>query len=209
MTAALKNEKCVHSANRCWIDCIQELYCSVNLRSEGSASFKAPPFHLKRSARSPGNYKMNRSVGMKRPRVAALALVFPIITGLAGIVLSLKSVVVFDICLVVPKFSIMLCETVTSGLQQYTRSACTTSSITPAHTRFQCDARIFYYARQGRHLQVQRRVPRHGCVRQEHGLIANLFYESRFRRLSVSACAAASCILPFGARVTPAAGRPL
>lgn len=71
---------------------------------------------------------MNRSVGMKRPRVAALALVFPIITALAGIVLSLRSVVVFDICFVVPKYSITWCETVTSGLQQYTRSACITPS---------------------------------------------------------------------------------
>jgi hypothetical protein len=65
---------------------------------------------------------MNRIVGMKSPRVAALMLIFPMVAALAGIIVSLKSAVVFDLCLEITQpVAFTFCETVTSGLAQYSR----------------------------------------------------------------------------------------
>jgi hypothetical protein len=63
-----------------------------------------------------------RSVGMKFPRVAALVLVFPMIAALAGVIVSLKSVMVISYCLTfTTPVDYQLCEVVEGGITQYSR----------------------------------------------------------------------------------------
>ena len=66
-----------------------------------------------------------RSVGMKFPRVAALVLVFPMIAALAGVIVSLKSVMAISYCwtFTTPKPAVdyQLCEVVEGGITQYSR----------------------------------------------------------------------------------------
>ncbi len=60
-----------------------------------------------------------RSVGMKFPRVAALVLVFPMIAALAGVIVSLKSVMAISYCVTIANYQ--LCEVVEGGITQYSR----------------------------------------------------------------------------------------
>ncbi len=63
-----------------------------------------------------------RSVGMKFPRVAALVLVLPMIAALAGVIVSLKSVMAITYCLTITTpVDYQLCEVVEGGIMQYSR----------------------------------------------------------------------------------------
>lgn len=59
---------------------------------------------------------------MKFPRVAALVLVFPMIAALAGVIVSLKSVMVITYCMTfTTPVDYQLCEEVEGGITQYSR----------------------------------------------------------------------------------------
>jgi hypothetical protein len=69
------------------------------------------------------NMNSPRTIGMKSPRVAAFIMAFPIIAALAGVIVSLKSVMVIDYCLsITDPVDFTICETVTGGITQYSRS---------------------------------------------------------------------------------------